>query len=247
VPDPVISDLELTAWDYRVFCILARHCWKDKETKVLIPGTIRTRKIAEILGAHPKAGPVLVRRAIRHLEQRGHLRVMRRKGATSSYDLSPAWRQTENPGVLTTENPGVLTTENAKVPTQAQTENPGVLPVFPERDFHTKARRAVRGPAFMKKSPTANGEGDKPHPREGRPEIEYAFANCETRGVTRAGFLRAIRQRPELWETDINSAACRFAERHGQLRDPDAAWAAWLNTQRGLDPVNPEGNVLWGA
>ena len=134
MPEPIIGDMELTGWDLRVFCALAR-LTRGK----LAPKAIHVRTIAARFAVDFESGKVLVRRALRHLEQRGHIKVTRRNGATSTYDLTPAWAETENPQVLTTENPQVLTS--------APTENPGVVasptppdpPVRPERTEETRA------------------------------------------------------------------------------------------------------------
>ncbi len=139
MPERVISDLLLTAWDLRVFCVLARHSRKDKASGALIPAKIRTRTIAQKLGLEVQVGKRIVSRAIRHLEQRGHLKIMRRRGATSSHDLNPAWRPTDNVGVVTsdqpTDNTGVVTSDNVGVVTHGQSDNKNDTPPSSEKDI----------------------------------------------------------------------------------------------------------------
>ena len=91
IPQTLTSDPTLTAWDHRVFLAL------DMISPNLVPVQIRARAIAERFGAVTKGRIEMVRRAVRHLEALGHLRVTRQSGVLSTYDLSPAWAGMEYP------------------------------------------------------------------------------------------------------------------------------------------------------
>jgi len=239
VPDRVIADLELTAWDLRTFCVLARHCRKDRKAGVLIPGTIRARTIAQQLGADSKTGPVLVRRAIRHLAERGHLKAMVRRGATSTYDLNPAW-QSENPGVLTSqaasENPGVLTTENPGVLAQGQSENPGVLPVSSDRSFSDSQPENGQRPRRLAVDKTSPGRGDGHGPRveNDSPEVAEARDLAEGLGITQTDFAQAVAQRSDLTGPEVLACVEKLAAKYPEgdgLTDPAAMLATWLRKE----------------
>ena len=93
VPDALKKDRRLNGWDLRTFLALAQLTHKKRPKWI---ATVSARRIAENMGAVTESDLVMVRRALRHLEECGHIRATVRKGAISSYDLTPAWGGTQN-------------------------------------------------------------------------------------------------------------------------------------------------------
>jgi len=73
------------------------------------------------------------------------------------------------------------------------------------------------------------------HPFEGVPSMERCNLVVGTVGVSRGGFLSAVRTRPDLSAAEVARSAERFAARATPTRPrrPDRAWAGWLARERG--------------
>jgi len=72
------------------------------------------------------------------------------------------------------------------------------------------------------------------HPCEGVPSVDRCSLVVGAAGVSRGGFLRAVRARPDLSPGQIARAAERFAQRAAESPParPDRAWAGWVARER---------------
>jgi len=123
VPERVMRDGRLSAWDWRLLLALLVLSRKDRERLFLVPARVRVSTLARMLGEEGELGEAASRkrqvlRALARLESFGYVKRMRR-GRVNLYDLNPTWDRAEVAGLVEPDPDQLSLPEELGVPEPA--------------------------------------------------------------------------------------------------------------------------------
>lgn len=228
VPARLARDGRLSAWDWRILLALLVLSRWDKQRQYLIPAKVRARTLVRMVDAQGDSGRRQVRRALRRLERLGYVKIMRRGGRSSAFDMNPTWDRSLVSAVLEDHGGDQLSLpqparggqicpggEDKSVPPSPSKADNAVPPLLSYKTFHTG--RSDCAP------PTV--EVDIP------PAFAEAWDLARAARISPEGFRRALEYGPDLSPGEMAARVEGFRRSARGCKRPDLPFLRWIRKE----------------